>query len=223
VIRALFCDFYGTLVFEDDMPVRAAAERIYRTGCAGSREEIGAFWGKHFFELCAASFGKTFRTQRDLERQSLRDTVDRFRSAEDAAELSEFLFEHWVTPPIFEDSKQFLAESPVPVYIASNIDTADLYSALGFHGLNPTGVVTSEEARSYKPRNEIFALTLRKFGLEQGEVVHIGDSVTSDILGAKQAGIDSVWINRKSRSKPPEVEREAAALLNVLWLLASSF
>ena len=83
------------------------------------------------------------------------------------------------------------------------------------------GVVTSEEARAYKPRREIFDFALTKFGLKSSEVIHIGDSVTSDILGAKAADIQSIWINRKEKPTTTEVDLQAPDLYSVLKLLGN--
>ena len=119
-------------------------------------------------------------------------------------------------PPIFEDAKLFFTYTPLPIYIVSNIDTADLKYAVSFHDLAPAGFVSSEEACSYKPRSEIFNLALKKFGYAPDEVVHVGDSVTSDVLGAKAAGITPIWLNRKGKAIPKEVENYHNNLTDIL-------
>ena len=70
---------------------------------------------------------------------------------------------------------------------------------MGNLGLSFDSVVTSEDCRSYKPRKEIFEKALDLMGVDAEEVVHIGDSFSSDVLGAYNAGIDGIWINRKGR------------------------
>lgn len=55
------------------------------------------------------------------------------------------------------------------------MDTDDIMQAIEFHNLKPTRVFTSEDARSYKPRKEIFELALKETGLNANEVIHIGD------------------------------------------------
>lgn len=220
MIKAIFCDFYGTVVHEDDEPICAITERIYQSGNAKSTKEIGIFWWQCFSELCTKAYGENFRSQRELELQSLQNTLDYFNASANAEELSRPQFEYWTKPPIFQDTKSFFDKCPVPIYIVSNIDTADLTAALDFHDLIPTGYMTSEKARSYKPNKEIFSLALRKFKLSSNEVIHIGDSVTSDVLGARAAGITSVWINRKGRIIPQEVEHWQPDLISVVnWLM----
>jgi 2-haloacid dehalogenase/putative hydrolase of the HAD superfamily len=152
------------------------------------------------------SYGDTFETQRALEEKSLEHTLEQFESSADAKELSEMMFAHWVNPPIFEDSKEFFEKSPLPVYVVSNIDTADILEAMDFHGLKAAGVFTSEDAKSYKPRKELFELALKKSGLNADEVIHIGDSLSSDVKGANSLGIRALWLNRFGKEIPEGVE-----------------
>lgn len=115
------------------------------------------------------------------------------------------MFEYWVKPPIFEEAKQFFKECPVPIYIVSNIDREDILEAIRYHGLTPQDVFTSEDAKSYKPRKELFEFALKSTGLSAEEVVHIGDSLSSDIKGAAAVGIDAIWINRSDKPVPEGV------------------
>ena len=51
--------------------------------------------------------------------------------------------------------------------------------------------------RAYKPHKEVFAYALKISGHAASEVIHIGDSVVSDVNGAFAAGITPVLIDRK--------------------------
>lgn len=132
-------------------------------------------------------------------------TIKYFHSSADAEALSNLMFEHWVKPPIFEESKQFFETSPVPIYIVSNINRDDILQAIKYHELEPDGVFTSEDARSYKPRKELFEFALNSTGLSAEQVVHIGDSLGSDVRGASSASINTIWINRGGREIPEGV------------------
>ena len=93
----------------------------------------------------------------------------------------------------------------MPIYVVSNIDRDDVLHAIEYHGLKPAGVFTSEDARSYKPRKELFEYALKSTGLSPDEVVHFGDSLSSDVKGASSVGIRAIWVNRRNREVPEGV------------------
>lgn len=200
--EAIFLDFYGTVVFEDGENIRRISQIIYDTGVVNDISEIRTYWWNEFYNLFVDSYGENFRTQRDIEYQSLTKTIEYFKSWANALELSNDMFEYWRKPPIFEESKQFFMQNPVPIYIVSNIDTKDISKAIEFHKLKPDAVFTSEDAKSYKPRRELFEYALNATGLKPENVVHIGDSLSSDVKGALSIGIDTIWINRSNREVP---------------------
>ncbi len=55
--------------------------------------------------------------------------------------------------------------------------------------------IVSEEVGINKPQPEIFRIALRLNGVTADEAVMIGDSYSSDIAGAKAAGIDQIWLH----------------------------
>lgn len=202
MVKAIFIDFYGTVVHEDGAVIKEVTEEIISTGAKAEKSEIDGFWWKEFQTMFMNAYDDKFETQRELELKSLKKTIDKFGSNADATKLSGLMFEHWMKPPIFEESKEFFEKSPVPIYVVSNIDRDDVIKAIAYHELKPAGVFTSEDARSYKPRAEIFKMTLKKVNLQPDEVVHIGDSLNSDIKGASALGINTVWINRDGKVVP---------------------
>ena len=60
-------------------------------------------------------------------------------------------------------------------------------------------MVSSESARSYKPEPRIFEAALALTGWSADRVVHVGDSLHSDIGGAHAAGLKAAWVNRTCR------------------------
>ena len=196
MIKAFFLDFYGTVVHEDGEVVKKISQLIYETVKAESPSEVDSFWWKDFQNLFNNSYGNTFETQRALEKKSIKHTLEKFASNENIDKLSNYMFEHWVKPPIFEESKKFFEISPLPIYIVSNIDANDVLRAIEFHQLSPSGIFTSEDAKAYKPRKELFELALNTTGLHADEVIHIGDSLSSDVKGASSVGIKAIWLNR---------------------------
>ena len=81
--------------------------------------------------------------------------------------------------------------------------------------------VFAQECGYAKPDRRIFEFALAADGCAPGEVLHVGDSLEADVLGANNAGICSAWLNRlgKDNQTPisPDFEirdlSELAALL----------
>ena len=116
MIKAFFIDFYGTVVYEDGEIIKKITQIIYNTGKVEDKSEIGAFWWNDFQSMFTNSYGDKFETQRVLEKKSLEHTLEKFCSTANADELSNYMFEHWIAPPIFEESKRFFSSSPIPIY-----------------------------------------------------------------------------------------------------------
>lgn len=209
--KAVFIDFYGTLVHEDDEILPLICERV-RTSSSSSADysirDIGGYWWKAFLRLSDSCYGPSFRPQRQIGVESLAETIREFQSDADAETLIQLQFEHWKKPVIFEDTKPFLEEwnGQVPLYILSNIDTEDVSNAIEYHELKVDGVISSEDVQSYKPRQEMFLEGLRRAGLQPSEVLHIGDSINNDAWGAMQCGIDAVWLNRARKAKHDTIQ-----------------
>jgi HAD superfamily hydrolase (TIGR01549 family) len=64
------------------------------------------------------------------------------------------------------------------------------------------GHVTARAAGAAKPDARIFAALLELAGVEAREVLHIGDDPVADVVGATQAGMQAVWLNRDAREWP---------------------
>ena len=194
--KYIFLDFYGTLVEEDDEIIDRIVRSIANVSpLSNDTEAIGRNW--NFTKYCEGSYGENFKTQRTLERESLKHLLEKFEVSLDAEQLSSELYTYWENPRILDDTKEFLESLSIPVCIVSNIDRNDIISAMGNLGLSFDSVVTSEDCRAYKPRKEIFEKALNLMGVVAEEVVHIGDSFSIDVLGAYNAGIDGIWVNRK--------------------------
>lgn len=66
-------------------------------------------------------------------------------------------------------------------------------------------VITSEGSNSLKPHREIFEYAYKKAGAAPENSIMIGDNLEVDIIGAKNAGMDQVFVNHiqeKTELKP---------------------
>ena len=69
-----------------------------------------------------------------------------------------------------------------------------------------------------KPSACIFHAACGRLGVEPEQVLHVGDDIEMDVVGAAQAGLRTCWINREQRSWPhadlrPDLECTTLAVL----------
>lgn len=203
--KIILLDFYGTLVEEDD----AIIDRIVRLIATESPRsctvaDVARSW--QFAELCRDSFDQSFKSQRGLELESLQALLDQYEVHRNALDLSSELFAYWRAPQACPSADGFLRSLKIPACIVSNIDDDDLEHAIRHNGWQFDVVVTSQQCRAYKPRPAPFQTALDKMGVHPDEVLHIGDSLQADVLGAQSLGIDIVWINRNGRVLPAGIK-----------------
>ncbi|MCL7749938.1 HAD family hydrolase [Halalkalibacter alkaliphilus] len=53
-----------------------------------------------------------------------------------------------------------------------------------------------------KPKREVFDFIEQKMDLDQTKTVYIGDNFEKDIIGAKQAGWQAIWMNHRKKDLP---------------------
>lgn len=70
--------------------------------------------------------------------------------------------------------------------------------------LNACGIVgykklfVSNEYKKHKRGGQLFSLVLETENLDGGKMIHVGDSLRADVMGARQAGIHSMFIMRRN-------------------------
>lgn len=82
--------------------------------------------------------------------------------------------------------------------IISNIDNEiiePVLKKLGIYELFEL-IVTSEDLGFGKPTKEIFQYTLSKLGVRPEEAIFIGDSLTNDVEGAKNVGMEAIHFGK---------------------------
>lgn len=91
------------------------------------------------------------------------------------------------------------------VGIVTNNSVAEQVDKLRFLGLEDAidFMITSEEVGITKPDPAIFALALARESASPRDAVMVGDSWTSDVEGARAAGIRPLWFNRFRSPRPP--------------------
>ena len=104
---------------------------------------------------------------------------------------------HFSLLPGAEELVRYLAKK-YPLTVVTNGFVEVQYEKFDKSGLRDcfAHIVLSEEVGCQKPNPRIFEEALRMNGLQAEDVVMIGDSWSSDIQGAINAGIDQIWITK---------------------------
>jgi 2-haloacid dehalogenase/putative hydrolase of the HAD superfamily len=204
VYRAVLLDVYGTLVADDDTWGSEVASMV--AGLAGvAPAAVAREWSARIWAMADTAHGESFRCLAELNASSLAETAAHFGVHVDAHQLYRRQLDNCRPPPLFADSLAFLAGVNMPVCLVCDADRDLLQAVLDHHRITVDGVVTSQDARAYKPRSEPFRLALQHLGLATTDVVHVGDSPASDIAGARKLGIDTAFISRDGRTLPPHL------------------
>jgi len=148
-------------------------------------------------------YEKGFITTEELKWRRMWRTLLDFKIADEklAKDMSEYFLEVLPTKKkVFEYTYEilsYLTEKKYALHLITNgfektqrlkLKSSDLTKYF-------KTIVTSEISNSVKPKKEIFEYALNKAQGKIEECIMIGDNLNADILGAKNAGMDSIFVN----------------------------
>ena len=73
-------------------------------------------------------------------------------------------------------------------------------------------IITSVNVGVAKPARPIFDTAVRRAGVAPHETLHVGDHAESDVQGARDAGMRTVWVNRTSAEWPDHLDEPDATV-----------
>lgn len=102
---------------------------------------------------------------------------------------------------LFDDSLGALTRLAARLPVASLTNgNADL-TRIGIHA-HFTHQVCAREVGCAKPDARIFHAAAAQLGLAPGDILHVGDDPFMDVVGARDAGLRTAWINRRREHWP---------------------
>lgn len=153
--------------------------------------------------LLWSRFEKGYITTEELKWKRMWRTLLDFKIADErlAKEMSEEFLEILPTKKkVFDytfEILKYLREKNYSIHLITNGFEKTQWSKLNNSLLAGyfTHVITSETSNSVKPKKEIFEFALNKCGGKLRESIMLGDNLNADILGAQNAGMDTVFVN----------------------------
>jgi len=234
--EAVLFDAYGTVVdvgtYHRDITTHAVKQLHGLFGITASIEEFNAHWNREFERafLDVIAYCGEFRNMRDLYGISVRNVFRRYGVDVPDAYVNELngtfkkmLDKAVVILPNVKSTLERLYIHGYRLGMVSNGDAEELSAHLNGVSDIFDVIVTSEEVGVYKPHSRLFDEAIRKMDVGRETTPFVGDTLTSDVLGAKKAGLTAVWYNKKQRIPKPEIRpdfeiRDIAEILEIVDL-----
>ncbi len=221
--KVLFLDAFGTLLSGGMESIIRACEEIVDTNSLDmTPNEFLIVWDGHYKEILGGEFITLWRANE----VSLKKTYRELGIEDETEGYLNRMYKSWYHAELYDDASEALPKlGSVPKCMVSNADEHLLDVAMKKNGLHFEYAVSSEKARGYKPYPKIFQCALEEIGCEPGEAVMVGDSQTSDIVGARRMGIPVIWINRfdeERREGVPEPDFEAKDIVGMVEILSDN-
>jgi 2-haloacid dehalogenase len=152
-----------------------------------------------YAEFEAEAESGPYQSYRTVLHSVVRAFADRLHFEASSAEISSLHESVHAWPP-FPDTVPALRklQKRYKLVVISNIDN-DLFTQTRKQlNVEFDGVITAEQARSYKPSLNNFQMGLRTLALSPDRLLHAAQSIYHDVVPARSLGISTVWVNRKS-------------------------
>ncbi len=128
---------------------------------------------------------------------------------------------------LFDDVEELLAflKPRLPLALITNGASDTQRAVLDSLGVGHhfRAVVISGEVGVAKPDPSIFGIAAERLGVDRNRVWHVGDTLWTDVAGARGAGSTAVWLNRRGvrrTSGDPEPDHEIRSLRELPALLS---
>lgn len=204
--KAVFIDYMGTTVDERSPEMAEIVRRICKSSSAHNPRQVQQFILDTRRRYETNSYLGDYLTEDEIVDRLISDMEAQIGLVDEPAALRSLIQSHWVNTPVFPDARAFFEQCQAPIYIITNNGLPYMEQALRHNGLSPAGVVSADTVRAYKPYREVFDEALRLSGCTPDEAVHIGDSYTTDVVGARSAGIRPLLLLRGQTQQHDSVE-----------------
>jgi len=215
-VKAIFFDFGGTLMdAESDIiaHINIMKDISQKYNLSASPEEMADKYNSFIFTkkmtlLDSDSSKKSFSPLRESTLRAVRKILFYYHIEPSDEDMN------WFSKVYLKNHKKYLKLFPetldviqkirnidsIHIGIISDIDTDFQKFQFDAFGINPLfdSITTSEEVQSYKPGKYIFNVALKKADCRGTESIMIGDSYEKDIIGGKNMGMTTIWINKFS-------------------------
>lgn len=158
-------------------------------------------------------------------RERMREFLKHVNVARSDAELiglfEEYLFHYsqsWIAYPDVEGALSELRRRDIPLGILTNGQQLQQEAKLKQMGFSDTfeTVLAIGTISQTKPHPQAFLELCAALGFQPKEVLYVGDDPYVDVLAAKNAGLESVWLNRTELPAPEGITHQISSLNDLI-------
>jgi len=219
-IRAVFFDFGGTLLVmrRDRIFSKVLAEEGYQMDLGTIHSAYGSAdpWWLSVYGARVMSPSETSEAYRALEERVFSALFPQADHLE-AVRISRQVRKRWpelaheVPPKLYPDAEptlQRLKSRGYSLGLVSNApaDTRKTVETIGISKYLDT-IAISGVVGYTKPNPEIFRVALKEVRASPAEAVHVGDVYEADVIGARNAGIEGILIDRDGTAERADCPR----------------
>jgi 2-haloacid dehalogenase len=200
-IKVCMFDQYGTVVDMQGGLREVATGFLRGKGWDGDPNAFVTWWRRTHFEnsMIDGLLGQAHTPYREIGHLSVRQVMDRAGIAHTEDEVR-FLVAAIERLRCFPEVPAALArlQARYRLAVLSNGDPDMLEAAKQYHGIPLDAVISVAEANAFKPHRATYEMAARKLGVAMDEVLFVANH-EFDCVGAKAAGMRTVFIDRRGR------------------------
>jgi len=207
---AIFFDAADTLFYIKKGLGKAYSDIAIKYGVYYEHKKIEIAFSNSFKSAPPLAFGNAPDDKRKLLEKNwwyevVKDAFRELGMFDDFDSYFDELFEYfrvdaWELFPDTIDVLSFLKMMGLRTAIVSNFDSRvyEVCEVQGILGYFDVYIISSEVGFA-KPSPQIFNITLDRLGVNPENCLHVGDSHSTDVLGAISAGIEPVLLDRSGK------------------------
>lgn len=199
-LKGIIFDVHKTLVDDSGFPREKIWKLLLQAGATFNMLEYYRLYDDLTERLFNWAEISKFLKIREIHRKRLIAFYQRYDVKRNVEQDLKYLWHSMGESKIYPEVPEVLGKFKRrhKIGLLSNADNDDpLIDILLKKGFLFDAIITSEEVEAYKPKPIIFRKILTEMRCQKKQVVLVGDSQMSDVLGAKNFGIKVVWLNRK--------------------------
>lgn len=198
-IKAVVVDYYGTLV-DVGQPFEQIKQWLANT-YINHKSSINSIFMAFIKESARLQCDDEFYLGYELLLKSYAKSCDKYNIPFYPDMFKKLVFNLFIQPSAFPEAQKTMKKlrNHYPVLLLTNADNEILYKSISKKGFEFDFIVSSEDLKCNKPNLKAFKTACDLLDTPPEFVLMIGDSLTEDIYGAINYGMQAIWLNSSKK------------------------